>query len=112
MWLFTTSGFLSIVQHKDLPGFFQVKSRSADPLEALWPDQEIEVIDWADYRFRITVRKERVIPVITATLESLDYTSFKNECSDHEEYHRALTRIWGTMFQFQDLLERRSGASR
>ena len=112
MWLFTTSGFLSIVQHKDLPGFFQVKSRSADPLEALWPDQEVEVIDWADYRFRITARKEKVIPVITATLESLDYTSFKNECSDDEEYHRALTRIWGTMFQFQDLLERRSGASR
>ena len=109
MWVYTTSGFLAIVQHKDRPGFFQVKSRSAAPLESLWPDQEIEVIDWADYRFRITIRKEQVMPVITGALESLDYTSFKNECSEDEDYHRALTRIWVIMHQFQDLLERQSG---
>ena len=42
MWVFTTGGFLAIVQHKDLPDFFQVKSRSADPLAAMWPDEEIE----------------------------------------------------------------------
>ena len=34
----------------------------------MWPEEEIEEIDWADYRFRITVRKEKVIPVISGSL--------------------------------------------
>ena len=54
MWLFTDKGFLSIVQHNQIEDCFQVKSRVAEPLEILWPDHEIEEIDWADYRFRIT----------------------------------------------------------
>ena len=77
MWIFTTGGFLAVVQHKDLPDFFQVKSRSAQPLAAMWPEEEIEEIDWADYRFRITVRKAQVIPVIAGALESVDYTSLQ-----------------------------------
>ena len=111
MWVFTTGGFLAIVQHKDMPDFFQVKSRSAQPLSAMWPEEEIEEIDWADYRFRITVRKEKVIPVITGALESLDYTSFKNECFHDEEYRRALERIWSTMHNFQTLIEAKQGGS-
>ena len=111
MWVFTTGGFLAIVQHKDLPDFFQVKSRSADPLAAMWPDEEIEEIDWADYRFRITIRKEKVTPVITGALESVDYTSFKNECFHDEEYHRALARIWSTMHHFQTVMEAKQGGS-
>ena len=59
MWIFTRWGFLSIVQHNAMPGYFQVKARVIDPLEHLWPEHEIEIIDWADYRFRITIEKER-----------------------------------------------------
>ena len=112
MWIFTTSGFLSIVQHKDADGHFQIKSRVRAPLEELWPDHEIMEIGWADYRYRINIRKDDAIPVLAEQIGKVLYTSFKDECSDEEEYHRALTRIWGTMYQFQDLLERRSGGSR
>ena len=49
MWVFTTKGFLSVVQHNSMPEHFQVKSRIIDPLEILWPEYEIEVIDWADF---------------------------------------------------------------
>ena len=54
MWVFTKCGFLAIVQHNSMPDHFQVKSRTIEPLEILWPEHEIEIIDWADYRFRIT----------------------------------------------------------
>ena len=37
MWVFTNKGFLSIVQHKDMPGHFQVRARTRRPLEELWP---------------------------------------------------------------------------
>ena len=106
MWIFTTKGFLSIVQHKDVPDSFQIKSRVRDPLEALWPSHEIVVIDWADYRFRINIRKEEAIPVLAQEIEGVLYTSFKDECRKEENYYHALTRVWSTMYNFQVLSER------
>ena len=105
MWIFTKWGFLAIVQHKDLPDYFQVKSRTPDPLDRLWPDLEIDVIEWADYRFRINARKDAVVPVVSEILGSVTYTSFKGECRDDPEYHSALTRVWHNMHAFQDLME-------
>ena len=78
MWAFTTHGFLSIVQHNAMPDHFQVKARVPDPLENLWPDHEIEVIDWADYRYRITIEKSEVLPVLLEAIASVNYTSFKD----------------------------------
>ena len=68
MWIFTKWGFLSIVQHNTIPGYFQVKARVIDPLERLWPQHEIEVIHWADYRFRITIEKENVFEIVSTDL--------------------------------------------
>ena len=101
MWTFTTHGFLSIVQHNAMPDHFQVKARVPDPLEKLWPDHEIEVIDWADYRYRITIGKSEVLPVLLEAIASVDYTSFKDACSSDAEYHRALSKIWMEMYRYQ-----------
>ena len=101
MWIFTKRGFLSIVQHNSMPGHFQVKSRVADPLEQLWPDHEVEVIDWADYRFRITIPKDEVLTVLKEEVEDVLYTSFKNECEVDEGYHYVLTRVWSIMYNYQ-----------
>lgn len=105
MWMFTTRGFLSIVQHKDMPLHFQVKSRVPGPLRELWPDHEVEVIDWADYRYRITIPKDEVVPVLAREIEAVLYTSFKDACRDDEAYHRALTSVWSTMHRFQSFME-------
>ena len=108
MWVFTTNGFLSIVQPKAMADLFQVKSRVRAPLESLWPDHYVRVIDWADYRFRINIRKEEAIPVIAKEIEQVLYTSFKDECREDEDYHHALTRVWSTMYDFQALSEART----
>ena len=68
MWVFTKHGFVAVVQHNALPGHFQVKSRVVDPLENLWPEHDIEVIDWADYRFRITMPKSDTMKVLEAQI--------------------------------------------
>ena len=44
MWIFTKYGFVSVVQHNSIDGYFQVKSRVIDPLEILWPEHTVEVI--------------------------------------------------------------------
>ena len=105
MWAFTTHGFLSIVQHNAMPDHFQVKARVPDPLEKLWPDHKIEVIDWADYRYRITIEKSEVLPVLLEVIASVDYTSFKDVSSSDAEYHRALSKIWMEMYRYQSKLE-------
>ena len=105
MWVFTTKGFLSIVQHNSMPDHFQVRSRVIDPLSALWPDHEVEVIDWADYRFRITILKAGVVPVLAEQIAAVGYTNFKNECRRDEEYQEALGEVWETMYHYQTSLE-------
>ena len=80
MWIFTKYGFISVVQHNSLEDCLQVKSRVVEPLEILWPEIDIEIIDWADYRFRITIEKERAFDILSKEIQDVDYTSFKNEC--------------------------------
>jgi hypothetical protein len=105
MWIFTTKGFVSIAQHKRLPEHFQVKARVSSPLQELWPDNEIEIIDWADYRFRITIEKKEVFPVMMQLLESLDYSNFKHECHEMKEYQSALIGVWTEMCNYQARME-------
>ena len=107
MWIFTKWGFLSIVQHNTIPGYFQVKARVIDPLEHLWPQHEIEVIHWADYRFRITIDKENVFDKLSKEILDIDYTSFKNECYVDHDYHDALIGVWNTMYNYQLKMERK-----
>ena len=106
MWIFTTKGFLSIVQHNSMPDHFQVRSRVINPLSALWPDHEVEVIDWADYRYRITIPKAGVVPVLAEQIAAVGYTNFKNECRRDEEYQEALGVVWETMYNYQTSVER------
>ena len=108
MWIFTTKGFVSIVQHKDMSGHFQVKSRVPDTLGYLFPDEEIKVIDWADYRFRMTLRKEDVFDALLREMRSILYTGFKDACND-EDYHYSLTQIWSIMYSFQGRMEIKAG---
>ena len=107
MWIFTTYGFISVVQHNSLEGYFQVKSRVVEPLEILWPEMDIEVIDWADYRFRITIEKEKVFPILFKLSQEVGYTSFKDECRSDHDYHDALIKVWSTMYNYQLNMERR-----
>ena len=101
MWIFTKKGFLSIVQHKSKEEYFQVKSREIDSLELLWPEHSVEIIDWADYRFRITLKKDDVFPIIMKQIRDINYTSFKDTCSQNHDYHDALVKVWMIMYQFQ-----------
>ena len=105
MWAFTTHGFLSIVQHNAMPDHFQVKARVPDPLEKLWPDHKIEVIDWADYRYRITIGKPEVLPVLLEVIASVDYTSFKDACGQDSRYHLTLSKVWNIMYSYQSEME-------
>ena len=101
MWIFTSRGFISIVRHRDRPEFYQVRPRVAAPLEALWPSHDIEIIEWADYRYRITIERSEVLPVLIDTINSIEYTNFKAACTDDDEYQWALRMVWRVMLEYQ-----------
>ena len=105
MWLFTTYGFLSVVQHNAMPNHFQIKARVPNPLQELLPNHEIEIIDWADYRYRISIEKSEALPVLLKLMEEIEYTSFKNSCSKDGIYHTVLARIWNIMYTYQSKME-------
>lgn len=54
----------------------------------------------ADYRFRIWMKKERFISILTERINSIDYNNFKNSVED-DELHHAYMDIWHRMYQLQ-----------
>ena len=105
MWVFTRHGFISIAQHLHHEDCFQVKARVAYPLQMLWPDHELQVIEWADYRYRINISKEKVFPVMDEIFRGIDYSNFKSQCFHMEDYHHALMDVWTKMYQYQSRME-------
>jgi len=105
MWIFTEKGFFSVAQHYTKEGCFQIKSRAPGVLEEYWPDYEIEILDNADYRYRITIEKYEVIPIVVKVLEGVDYSNFKSKCFHMNDYHHALMGVWSEMNNYQTRLE-------
>ncbi len=101
MWVFTKHGFVSIVQHRDIPECMIVRARSPQPLEELWPDHEVITLEDADYRFRILAQRDSVMDVVSDLVGSIDYDNFKNECVDDREYLRSLGSVWRVMYEYQ-----------
>lgn len=106
MWIFTRHGFISLVAHKYTEGLYQVKARNPEPLLKLFPDYELIVIEWADYRYRVEVPQAEVTKVVAELVDDVDYTSYKDECHDDLPFYRALTNVWTIMLRFQQFHER------
>ena len=47
-----------------------------------------------------------MVPVLVGAIESIDYTSFKDQCRDDMVYYyEALVRIWTEMYRYQTKME-------
>ena len=101
MWIFTKYGYLSIVEHNQINDYFQIRSREIKPLKKYWPEYDIHIIEWADYRFRINIKKDIAVKKLIKIIKDINYDNFKNQCTDSREYHDALADIWSRMYFFQ-----------
>ena len=96
MWLFTTSGFYSVVQKpwdKD-SGTLTVRARVAADLDRLrtgiLPSLGPTVEDPdADYRFRAQAAQEAVALAVAQAVRDLDYSNFKSAVADVQGRARA-----------------------
>jgi hypothetical protein len=106
MWIFLNDAFLSIVAHRDKPGFVLVRARRPGDIErALQPklrpySYQVEETPDADYRYRAVVPAEAAAEWIAESVRNITYDNFKNSIRDHE-YHGACGRVWQEMLYLQ-----------
>ena len=105
MWIFSTDGFFSAVQHNEQPNVLLIRSRCRTDLENLLAKiggtAEIVELENADYRFRVFVDREDWQRYVSEAAASIDYPNFKNTIQD-DDRHDAYMRVWAAMYQLQE----------
>lgn len=98
MWLMTTRGFYSTVQHYDDPTKVVVRARCQEDIDALGDlltdehDRPFETLD-ADYRWRLVTTASKWAAVVAQLALEVDYPNFKNEVED-KKHKAAYTEVW------------------
>jgi len=107
MWLFTTSGFLSIVCDRDHPGDLLVRARTREDIEAFCaaaPDAPAptESPD-RDYRWRTRVPAAAFATYLAAQGVAIDYPNFKDAVAERQGRDRAhrYAQVGRTMLDLQ-----------
>lgn len=112
MWIFTPDGFFSAVEHKDDPSKIMIRTRArihAQKLVDACPEEDkpelVETPPPADYRFRVTVKRETWAYLLAKFVADIDYLNFKNEASKRKHpagFMSALHGVWSKLLGFQD----------
>jgi len=95
MWIVTSGGFVSIVEHRDDAGQLIVRGRFAgDAARFLGvPQAREEETPDADYRFRIVAKREAVEKAVVRAVRGVRYPNFKD--SIREAWRKALAlQVW------------------
>ncbi len=119
MWIFTTKGFYSAVQHSGNPGWIHLRSRFKGDLERLLQAHkdiigegdvgEIRQTPGADYGFRVDVRRELFARIVSEECLGIDYPNFKSACSSNgfDGRHGAYLQVWSVMRRAQEEARKR-----
>jgi hypothetical protein len=111
MWLFTSNGFLSIVDKAPNPDQLVVRARCEGHIEAVFPDAKVIRDGSGDYLFRAFIDRPDVADALFKAVMDLDYPNFKNSIKD-DRYHNACSSVWGVMSRLQPVPPYSGGSSR
>jgi hypothetical protein len=103
MWIASTSGFFSIVQHRDLPDRIMVRSRVKKDLESLFDLCRIIHTPDGDYHWRVLATKKEVGELFLDSLMNINYSNFKNQVAQIPEQRDKLDayhEIWRVMWNY------------
>jgi hypothetical protein len=100
MWVFTSKGFISVVEHRDDPGTLVVRSRFPGHIKSLFPKAKVIKTPERDYLYRAFVPRQEVMQAISEAVEKLDYPNFKNSIGE-DRYHDACLDVWTALYRHQ-----------
>lgn len=120
MWVFTTGGFVSAVEHRDNADMLIVRARDRQSLETLVEGielsgnaagnepQEVEIFKKtpSDYPWRIEVSKATFAMVMVHEIMNyINYSNFKNSLTEirGEKWHKAAMNVWVDMLAVSDV---------
>jgi len=105
MWIFTSTGFVSAVAHRDDADLIVVRARDLESLTPLIERTGAEVNPWegSDYAFRIVVPREEFSAWVTEQAAGIDYTNFKSSAHQRRggTFADVLHDVWDVMYRFQ-----------
>lgn len=106
MWLFTTKGFYSVVEHRDDPDLVLVRCRVRADMAALkehMPSIQPYEDKTADYRYRAIVPRREWLATMLELGDEIDYTNFKKAVKERqgEKRERIYLRVWSAMLELQ-----------
>ena len=108
MWIFSKTGFVSIVRHKPQTDKLIVRARVREDLERF-----VKLLDEIagarhairetprDYRFRTVATKEAVAQALARQVTDIDYTNFKDAVHGDPQRDDAYLDVWSAMHRLQ-----------
>lgn len=106
MWVFTQTGFVSVVNHDREDGKITVRARDKASLEdiAMMADARIESTPARDYEHRVYVDPSTYAEWLSHHVQTLDYSNFKSRVGAAlgNEWYKTCGRVWGVMHDISD----------
>jgi hypothetical protein len=106
MWIFTETGFVSAVQHRETPEYLVVRARDKQSLDQLADlcDVQVKFTPNADYPYRVIVTKADFTSWMNDNIDFLGYSNFKNQVAitRGKDYAHTLGSVWSTMHDVED----------
>ena len=103
MWLFTTTGFISVVYKEDA---VQIRARDKASLESVAKSVSCPIIHTplADYPYRVSTNNVDFAQWVNGQVLSIDYSNFKSEVAAVKgyEFARPLNKVWDVMHAVED----------
>ena len=109
MWIFTQTGFLSVVENRADSHSLIVRARAEADIAALadFADQEVvEMLD-ADYRFRVQLPRVTFATFMREQIAEITYPNFKGRLHEHNHNAPAIEReqfayrVWQAGCEYQ-----------
>ena len=113
MWIFTSTGFVSAVVHRDDPDLIVVRARDRESLDPLIARTGAELNPWegSDYAFRIVMPRTEFTAWVAEQADAIDYPNFKSSAHKRRggAFADVLHDVWGAMYRFQGRVDPERG---
>jgi hypothetical protein len=107
MWIFTQTGFVSVVRNESDDGLMHVRARDAESLKELatLSGEAVAKTPNGDYPYRIDIPEMVLVSWLTASVGAIDYlTNFKGRVGQVRGWNFAepLHTVWDAMRMAED----------
>jgi len=107
MWLFTKTGFVSVVQDAKDKDKMVVRARDKQSLEPLMDEYGVKLVNLKnrDYPHRVFLTRKQFVDWLVQSGEDLDYNNYKTKVTQTRgsEFAHPLHDVWATMLRLEDL---------